>query len=293
MQYSVLLVHRGISSNTHSVTGKSGRLYGHAVASPEHGGVSLLMSLEEYLANAHDIVGNNAPNQQWVPEFVAIQAKGGASHKCDRCQKPATATSDRFFFCDEHAPNDAMKLDGSGPMKASAAKPAPTQQPDTHQPVEERVSKPVEEHRELPQEHLPPPQIGTAREAGPGPKTEAGVVVLKEEPKPGDIAPNGAVTEPRGNPAVEPEQHPAVAIIAAAVVEKIIPKISEIVDEKLAAFRPPPQTSKKKSKPDKTHQAPSEFRQLQQRAAVLGINSFGKNTEQLRTAIAEKASENF
>jgi hypothetical protein len=87
MNYSVILVQQGISAQSHPVNGKSGKLYGTAVASPEHGGVIFQMTMHDYLENAHDVVGNLQPSQQWVPEFVPLAPKAG-HQKCDR--KPSS-----------------------------------------------------------------------------------------------------------------------------------------------------------------------------------------------------------
>jgi len=308
MNYSVLLVQRGISSISLPITGKSRRLYGHAVQSPEHGGVSLLMSMEDYMLNAHDIVGNTEPNQQWVPEFVAMN-KASAALKCDRCRKPAVSQSDRYFFCEEHAPYDAIYTDGSNETVGHRlGKDVPAKAPevvvaDVMPTVDERLSKPLEEGRELPKENFPAPAIGTEREDGPTPQMESGVFMPEKSSVTSQPVPTRVIQTPEklepGEPAgaklptpKQPGGSPgssvtnAVAMIAAAVVEKITPKIGEIVDEKLAAFRPPAQTSKrKKSKPSGP---PSEFRQLQADAKKLGINTYGKSAKTLREEIAHE-----
>lgn len=67
---SVLLINKiGLGYPLFAVSGKSGKLYGHATLSPEHGGVIFEMPVDQYERDKYDIVGNTAIMQQWVPSF--------------------------------------------------------------------------------------------------------------------------------------------------------------------------------------------------------------------------------
>lgn len=139
MRFAVYLVQKGINSNQ-VVSGKSGRNYGTAVHVPARGGVALKMTMEEYTAAGPDIVGNTAPNQQWVPDIVpeaeAIPGRG-------KCGIPAGCTAgpggakadaefiwDQYLFCRAHAPNNAGPIDKDViPLSQQPPAPAPTPEP--------------------------------------------------------------------------------------------------------------------------------------------------------------------
>jgi hypothetical protein len=285
MNYSVILVQRGISAQSHPVTGKSGKLFGTAVASPEHGGVIFQMTMQDYLEHAHDVVGNTAPSQQWVPEFVPLAPKAG-HQKCDRCPKHAVARWDRFFYCEDHAPDNAVYLDGSGTVKKAAPAAAQPEKPDVGPVVDERLSGPVEQEKELPAEHMAAPAIGGENEDRPPAQTEAGVFVPDPEKKQPASEPSKPEAKAEELPPAEKPQN-AVQAIAAAVVETLRPELQAIVQTQVAAAVKAIE-HKGKKKPEKKPRPETEFTQLQKKAKDLGINSFGKNKEQLRTAIAEK-----
>jgi hypothetical protein len=73
MNYHVILVNRyfGGSHQQFPVSGKSGKLYGHAALDAAKGGLVFKMSAEDYEKDKFDIVGNERAGHQWVPEFVA------------------------------------------------------------------------------------------------------------------------------------------------------------------------------------------------------------------------------
>jgi hypothetical protein len=286
MTYSVLLVQRGISAGNHPVSGKSKKLYGQALQSPVHGGVAFSMSLPDYMASAHDLIGNTAANQQWVPEFISSVGPADA-HRCDRCPKPATALWNNFYFCDDHAPDNATYLDGSGETvgnrKGRSSPPKPVANPPK---VDESISPGVTDDKkdpELAREDMQPPSIGTEREdaerAEAGPETDAELPPLPPQMK---EKPAEAKAEPAAKqPAAAPQ---SVTEIAGAVVEQLLPKLDTIIAAKVAAAS----KAVKDAKPKKKSRPESEFTKLQAQAKKLEINSFGKNAAQLRAEIAAK-----
>jgi hypothetical protein len=289
MNYSVILVQQGISAQSHPVNGKSGKLYGTAVASPEHGGVIFQMTMHDYLENAHDVVGNLQPSQQWVPEFVPLAPKAG-HQKCDRCSKHAVARWDRYFYCEEHAPDNAVYLDGSGSVKKAptgAGREAPLT-PDVAPVVEERLSGPVEEERELPTEHMAAPAIGGENEDRPPVQTEAGTFVPEkkaaaEPTKPGLTPP----PEPKAVELPTDKAQNVIIAITEGVLKAVMPRLDDIVSVKIAAATKALEHRGKK-KPERKPRPETEFTKLQKQAKELGINSFGKNKEELRSEIAAK-----
>lgn len=140
MRFAVYLVQKGINANQ-VVSGKSGKNYGTAVHVPARGGVALKMTMEEYTANGPDIVGNTAPNQQWVPDIVpeaeSVPGRG-------KCGIPAGCTAgpggskadaefiwDQYLFCRTHAPNNASPIDQNVvPLSEAPPAPAPTPEPE-------------------------------------------------------------------------------------------------------------------------------------------------------------------
>lgn len=148
IRHVVYLVQKGINSNQ-VVSGKSGKNYGTAVHVPSRGGVVLRMSMEEYTAAAQDIVGNTAPNQQWVPDIVpeaeAVPGRGKCSIPSGCKAGPGGSKADAEFiwethlFCRTHAPNNANPIDDQVvPLSEQPAlAPKPAEQPDPVAPVEQ------------------------------------------------------------------------------------------------------------------------------------------------------------
>jgi hypothetical protein len=294
MNYSVLLIQRGISATTHPVSGKSGHLYGNAIASAEHKGVIFKLSLDQYMAHAHDLIGNTLGAQQWVPEFISEAPS--VSHprgKCDRCPKPATAKWQSHLFCDEHAPNNAEFFDGRAPA-ATGAVSAPVIEPRLAQDVRPKLDEPTE----LPQEQMAAPSIGTARENVGQPAVTEPVVV----PPPAAAAPQPPVASPPPPAAEAPKARPAVEVITEAVVEKVIGQLDNRIQSAVSnaltnALASLPATATETRIPAKKtpRNAPkadekplSDFQVLQKKAKSLKINSFGKTKAQLEAAIADK-----
>lgn len=56
---------------TQAVCGISTKVYGHAAYDASQGGYVFEMKAEDYERDRHDIVGNPAPGQHWVPQFAA------------------------------------------------------------------------------------------------------------------------------------------------------------------------------------------------------------------------------
>src|SRR6266436_8026803 len=232
MIHSVLLVQRGITSGTHPVNGRSGKLYGTATHSGPHGGVVLQMQLSDYLDHAHDICGNTQPGQQWVPEFVSSGTETHV-HKCDRCSEPAVAIWQQYHYCEKDSPDNATYLDGSGETvgkrKGIAAPPTPVTLPDA-------VSQPVtDKHQEieLPPEHMGAPKIGTDREGVPN--TIAHVPPRPTvRPPPQFEQPEQPPTPTESGPARDPlaKAKSVVAQITDGVLATVVPKLEEIVDAK-------------------------------------------------------------
>src|ERR1700686_4204029 len=166
MKYYVNLVQRGISSPTHPVSGKSGKHYGQAVSSPADKGVAFKMSIDQYQGAAHDLIGSTEPNQQWVPEFVRESGDAAPQERCGipaGCGNVATHIWDRFLYCEEHAPINAVRI-GEPPLP----KPVPVKVPEPQPTL--REFRPPEAKREV----LPPPAVGSAdvsSETGRPPET--------------------------------------------------------------------------------------------------------------------------
>lgn len=312
MNYFVNLVQRGVSAQTHPVSGRSGRNYGTAVASPPHGGVVFRMSLEDYMNASHDLCGNTIAGQQWVPEFVPeVGAQAQARPKCDRCTNPSVAIWDRFPFCAEHAPSNAVWYDdndrakfGVAPAQPSpaptapvATSPAPEIVKDTLPVVVEPGVKVTEKEKELPPEHLPPPFMGsTAETAGePGPTTPPVTTPpepVETEPVTTAGAPTGETVGTGTGPKDEkPQAVSVVRAITKGVIDAVVPQLERLIDERLAAQpQPRKRTGHGGKKPNPKHpeKAPTEFQALQKRARELGMNVFGKNKQALQEWIAEK-----
>jgi hypothetical protein len=273
----VNLVQRGVSALSHPVSGKSGRLYGQAVSSPQHGGVLFRLTMKEYADFAHDIVGQTAPGQQWVPELIGNES-APQSAKCDRCPKAAIAIWDRFYFCGDHAPDNAILLDGSGqtvglsrgmPVSARSQLPplaqrTPVLETALTPPVEDRLTNKVEgDETELDQEHFRAPVIGTEHEDSPPEKTGSGTTVVTEQPRtaapptPPPLNPvlqPPAVASPAPQPPARPDSRttepakpagvPAIEAITTAIVDRIsgvLPgMVEKAIDAKFSAAAPPP-----------------------------------------------------
>jgi hypothetical protein len=327
MTYFVNLVQRGISANTHPVSGKSGKGYGTAVNSPQHGGVVFRMSLQDYMNAAHDICGNPIASQQWVPEFVQeAGAQAQTRPKCDRCPKPSVAIWDRFPFCADHAPANATWYDEnehaahgvtaqSGP-NAPDVLPKVVEQPMTPGVVDPRQQK------DLPREQFAPSFVGSAEETSGAATGPAAPKVMPEVPAttgpsgPLEIPPAGFVSgatgpiqetgptgvsgAPQAPPAAtSPKEQKADAVtvvqaITKGVIDAVLPQLEKIVDERLSKQQPlEPAPAKRTPRPPKKKAAPpvkepSEFQKLQQKAKALDIPIFGKGREALEAAIKEK-----
>jgi hypothetical protein len=270
MKYTVKLVQRGISSNTHPVSGKSGKLYGQASYTAADRGVVFKMSLADYDQAAHDIAGNTAGSQQWVPEFIPELDAPLTKSRCgipSGCPNDATHIWDKFLFCALHAPLNAVPLDGVAPTIVEATAPAlilipPA--PDTPPVMQEKGDI------ELPTEHMPPPAVASEEVNEEAHRSPA--CLPRPVPKPATTATPVVVT-----PVKAPDGAPkAVDVIADAVMERILPVLTKRIEELL------PRPTKK------TLRRPSEFRRLQAQASELGINSFQKSAPVLRRLIAEK-----
>lgn len=284
MTYFVNLVQRGISANSHPVSGKTGKSYGTAVSSPQHGGVILRMSLQDYMNAAHDLCGNTIAGQQWVPEFVMeAGAQAQARPKCDRCPKPSVAIWDRFPYCAEHAPANATWYDeNERPASAAPAPAASVSGPaaaDTLPRVDEAPMTPgvrdKKAETDLPREQLAPSFVGSEDEnagAATGPKPP---VILPEPAATGPAATGptetGPITEtgPSGvsgttqpppataSERVEPAAHPqgdkpqAIAVVAAiteGVIKAVVPQLQKMIDQRFAAFKGGPEPAPARTK---------------------------------------------
>jgi hypothetical protein len=80
----VTLVNKALSAGNmvHIVCGHSGKVYGSSRYSGKHGGHIIEMTMKDYEAYCHDIVGNTRSLQQWVPHFnVPIEIVADPSPK--------------------------------------------------------------------------------------------------------------------------------------------------------------------------------------------------------------------
>jgi hypothetical protein len=177
MTYFVNLVQRGISANSHPVSGKSGKGYGTAVNSPQHGGVIFQMSLQDYMNAAHDLCGNTIAGQQWVPEFVMeAGAQAQARPKCDRCPRPSVAIWDRFPFCEITRPpmrRGTTKASGRHRQRHRRRPDSPDVLPKVNEPPMTPGVVDKKAQADLPREQLAPSFVGSEDEnagAATGPK---------------------------------------------------------------------------------------------------------------------------
>lgn len=142
--FSIYLVQAGVTSSHHSVSGKSGKLYGVAQYDARWNGVALPMSISDYMAAASDLIGNLAPGQQWVPHLVPAGT--------ETAQPKPVATA---------APVAVRVVTSS----------------------EERLTPPIADKRasdvELPPERMAAPAIGTDREIPAGERQTTGQVPPK------------------------------------------------------------------------------------------------------------------
>jgi len=92
----------GMAHQIYPVSGKSGKLYGHAHLSATDACPVFEMPVEDYERDKFDIIGNTTIMQQWVPSFVEThsefsqipwkvlvqqaKAKGINTFKLDRAQ---------------------------------------------------------------------------------------------------------------------------------------------------------------------------------------------------------------
>lgn len=299
MKY-VNLVQRGVMSQTHPVSGKSGKFYGTAVLSAPHGGVMLRLSLEDYMKDAHDLIGNTAGAQQWVPEFGEDVTPLAGQSLCSipaGCRlgldgRAATATHiwGQYLFCEEHAPANAARLDGQ-PSLTSVPPPAPTMAADVPPVLKEQKAQ-----IELPPEHLPPPAVANEDvDKKPAPAAPAPAPTVASAP----VAPAPSASIPPSGGSVAPEPQPekskAVDVIAAAVASALAQALpnalaaseARILEKLAPAFTDRPNKSPRK-KAQAPERPPTEFQLLQREAKALNINTYGMGASAIRDAIAEK-----
>lgn len=307
---SVLLVQRGITAQTHSVSGKSLKSYGFATQSPGHGGVVLKMSLADYTAAAHDIVGNSQPQQQWVPEFVfEVDAPKDRGKCCvpAGCINEADYRSGMDLYCSGHAPNDAEALyEGAPGIGSFPMGKAPDTAADVLQTVNERPSIVEKGATDAPVESISP-NVGSAEEAAtaegrlPGgverPEripayTGAKAAIIEGD---GTGATATAVTASSEAPTPAPTAEKPVNVVEAVaerVIEKILPQITSQISEQMSGFmaqlqkRQVTPTPKRQVKPT----VQSEQSVLRAQAKNLGINVFQKSNDQLKKEIAAAAN---
>jgi hypothetical protein len=220
MTYFVNLVQRGISANTHPVSGRSGKGYGTAVNSPQHGGVVFRMSLQDYMNAAHDICGNPIAGQQWVPEFIQeAGAQAQTRPKCDRCPKPSVAIWDRYPFCADHAPANATWYDENERAAAGVTAQSGPNAPDVLPKVVEAPMTPgvVDKKAEtqLPREQFAPSFVGSAEETSGAATGPAAPKIMPEVPAttgpsgPLEIPPAGFVAGSTGPSGAPPPEGPS------------------------------------------------------------------------------------
>lgn len=250
MKYTVHLVQRGISSPTHPVSGKSGKLYGHALASPQDGGVMFTMSLQQYQEAAHDLIGNTAAAQQWVPEIV--QEAGGEAVVRERCGIPggcrnlATHEWERFLFCKEHAPNNAVPI-GEPPLP----KPAPVKLPEARPVLKEARQE------EAKKEVLPPPAVADSNVSSETSRSYPRINVPRPRPPSDQLKPFVAAGEPaKASPDASP------------ITEAALP-----IGEEVKVW---------------ASLAEMSYADLRDKASELGIHPVGKSAANLRELIAAK-----
>lgn len=325
MNYKVVLVQHGISAVSHHVCGKSGKQYGTATQSPNDGGVAFEMTLEDYMVNRHDLIGNPAAGQQWVPEFVP-KASNDAFQSRGKCSSPqcrlgtggsvaeADYISGRSLFCATHAPNDALPLyDGAPPIGLLPAN-APTLQPEVEDVrpnlIERGASAAMVDQggADAPKEVLTP-QVGTTTELES--VTPVGGI---ETPVPMPNFPKKATapvtatptvfSDPGQSPAPAPTAEPAklpegvptktqpVAELLEGMVTKAVGSALGGMEERLAALIEKKTTAKTATQKRRVP-APakaSDFQRLQQKAKGLGINPYGMGRVALEAAIDAKGN---
>ena len=228
------------------------------------------MSLQQYQEAAHDLIGNTAAAQQWVPEIV--QEAGGEAVVRERCGIPAgcpnlaTHEWERFLFCKEHAPNNAVPI-GEPPM----SKPAPVKVPET--PPALREARQAEAKPEV----LAPPIVGDA---------DVNSETSRSYPR---------INAPRPRPPVD-QLKPVVAGEVPIVSEKVpivsekppvVPENKPVVSGNVPDVSPAAlPNSAVKSGPPLEEMKYADLRDL---ASGLGIHPIGKSAAALRELIAAKS----
>lgn len=327
MTTKVLLVQRGISSQSHAVSGKSQKNYGNALYDASRGGVVFELSADDYHRNAHDLIGNVLAGQQWVPEFIESSADGKrdfgfcCSPSCRLGQggKAADASyvSGRSLFCATHAPLDATPLFPGAPRIGS--KPEGNTEtelaPDVQPQMRERVGGQMQEKGSdgyTPPERMAAPIVGSAAEAS------APLFGGVEKPVPMPQLPKAVKTDDNDNPAfIDPasneagqeskpsplgsgapeDKGPALLAVIGKIVEQQITGLEQRLMTAVQAITGPKasgngSTHKRHRRPaSKAAAEPTDFQRLQKDAKGLGIAIFGKGKEALQKEIDEKLAE--
>lgn len=308
MKHFVLLVQRGINSQTHSVSGRSGRAYGVATFNAANKGVVLKMTVEDYMRDAHDLAGNPLAGQQWVPEFVSDAAvtNMGSCEIPSGCRTglggkkgPAEYLAADTLYCATHAPNNAQPLvEGVRPIGSPALNTEPLKEdaPDVHQRIVERVAGQLHEKGGVqPPEVMAAPTVGSEQENAP--VNPGGVerpvpipnFVSMAAPKPPEPEPEPAPEATAEPPTVTiPEQRgpSAAEAIANAVAMAMAPLMEKVqaLEQKLAV------PAKKPAKARTVNAEPSPFQLLCVEAKTLGIKTFGRSRVAIEADVAQKKS---
>lgn len=255
---SILLVQPGVTAATHPVSGRSGKLYGQSVFSPQHNAVIFRMSIDQYRDHSADLIGNTMPGQQWIPEIVTDETAAAL------------------------------------PQSQPAAPPAPVrkeEKPDVQQAIHDGSQA------DVPLTRMPAPVIGTPGELGsgqppvtvgqPAPKpVQPATIPVVPPVETGSNEPTPMLNRAGVEsliPQAKSSLPPAVKLVVDAVAERVVADLKPLL-EKLAAQH------KNGAKPKGKQVKETEFTALQRQAKILGVNIYGMSKDRLKVAIAEKTA---
>jgi hypothetical protein len=105
--YRVILINRDIGTSVGNmpvpVSGRSGKLYGHAFVDADRGGPIFEMTLEAYDQAKFDLIGNPNFRCQWVPCFEEKQVRNfgvpAGSLACQKCGQFFEPKAHNQIFC--------------------------------------------------------------------------------------------------------------------------------------------------------------------------------------------------
>jgi hypothetical protein len=228
---------------------------------------------------------------------------------------------DRYDYCAEHAPNNAVWFDENEHIAWLAGPRAAESGPS----VEPEGGAGITEPGDLPREQLPPPFAGSAAEeaamasgpSGPGPIVESDLPpnMRRDYKKPAPIqetGPTGVTGTPQAPPAVasekvEPVAHPqhteqvsektaaVVSMITDAVIQAVMPRLEGIIDSRIQNSQPSKNNHRrpveKKTEKKKPVKAPPKAPPAAPRKTQTEFQSLQTRARELKINVFGKGAE--